>query len=110
MCEGCQLAVDLLNTTLGQYSEVALEVCVVLSGPKSTCDTFLKLFPLHVRVTHDGDRAITDAFGVRVSPSGLLYDEKGLLFRKGMVWKEAELRSLLEGVPMVDAVRTVASS
>lgn len=96
-CEGCQLAVDSLNA-LARGPGERLAVRVVLSGSETATRSFLKLFPLHVPVILDENYALSGNFGIHITPSGLVYDESGLLIRSGTISEPEELATLVEGV------------
>ncbi|MDQ2745218.1 MAG: TlpA family protein disulfide reductase [Chloroflexota bacterium] len=95
-CEGCQLAVESLNA-LADAARDRLDVRVILSGPETAARSFLKLFPLHAPVVLDHNYALSGDFGVHITPSGLLYDENGLLLRTGTISEPEELAALVEG-------------
>lgn len=96
-CEGCQFAVESLNALVGGAGD-RLDVRVVLSGSETAARSFLKLFPLHAPVVLDQNHALSGDFGIHISPSGLLYDENGLLVRSGTIAEPEELAALMEGV------------
>jgi methylamine dehydrogenase accessory protein MauD len=97
-CEGCQLAIDPLNSIAAEMSS-EVQTQVVLSGPESMCASFVKLFPLRMPVVFDPTHEVADMFAVRRIPSGLLYDEHGLLVSKGLASSSRELLALLDGAP-----------
>jgi hypothetical protein len=92
MCEGCQLAVDRLNRTM--QPEGGPSILVVLSGPESACTSFLTLFPVNAPVAIDTQLAAVNVFGVRATPTALLY-EKGALVEKRIIARDADIAELL---------------
>lgn len=96
-CEGCQLAVESLNALVDAARD-RLDVRVVLSGSETAARSFLKLFPLQAPVVLDPNYALSGDFGIHISPSGLLYNEKGSLLRSGIISEPVELADLVEGV------------
>lgn len=84
-CSGCQHIVVPLNDRADASLE-RVETYAVMVGELQACSTFLTVFPLNFPVIFDANETLTHAFGVRNSPFSLLYDERGLLVRKG--WTE----------------------
>jgi methylamine dehydrogenase accessory protein MauD len=94
MCESCQHVVDPINELLGDRSD-SLRATVLLRADDQGCSAFLSVFPLQAQVICDSNHDLTGALGVHRNPFGLLYDEGGILVRKGVIKNRDELRALL---------------
>jgi hypothetical protein len=94
MCETCQHIVDPLNA-LVEDAVRTLRAAVIMRGDEQACRSFLGLFPLHMPVVCDHDRTITMGLGIHRTPFGLLYDEHGILIRKGVLEGQEDILALL---------------
>lgn len=94
-CPTCQTVVAPLNR-VSTSSDRRLNVVIVLRAHDGKeCDNFLDIFPLQAAVICDSDRAISASLGVDRNPLGLLYNEQGILNRKGVVVGQDDLLALL---------------
>ena len=100
LCETCQHIVEPLNLLVEDAART-LHAAVIMRGDTQSCRAFVSLFPLHIPVICDSDRAITMGLDIHRTPFGLLYDEHGTLIRKGVIGKHEDLLALLgdESVP-----------
>lgn len=94
LCETCQNIVEPLNLLLDEAAR-NLQAAVIMRGNEQSCQAFVKLFPLHMPVVCDSDRGITMGLNIHSTPFGLLYDEHGLLIRKGIISEQEDLQALL---------------
>jgi methylamine dehydrogenase accessory protein MauD len=94
MCETCQHVVEPLNALEADAAR-AVRVAVIMRADEQACRAFLSVFHLHVPVVCDSDRAITMGLDIHRAPFGLLYDEHGILIRKGVVEGYEDLSALL---------------
>lgn len=94
MCETCQHIVEPLNALAADATR-AVGPVVIMRADEQGCRAFLSVFPLHMPVVCDRDRTITMGFDVHHNPFGLLYDEGGILIRKGFVQRHEHLLALL---------------
>jgi methylamine dehydrogenase accessory protein MauD len=94
MCETCQHIVDPLNA-LVEDAVHTLRAAVIMRGDEQACQAFLSVFPLHMPVVCDHDRTITMGLGIHRTPFGLLYDEHGILIRKGVLEGQEDILALL---------------
>lgn len=95
-CEGCQILTEPLNALANTHGE-HLVIRVILSGPDTACRSFLKLFPLEMPVVIDPAQKLAKTFDVHRNPTELLYDENGLLTRKGTASDYEDLIALVGG-------------
>ncbi len=119
MCETCQHIVEPLNALAADAAR-AVRAAVIMRADEQACRAFLSVFPLHMPVVCDSDRAITMGLDIHRTPFGLLYDEHGTLIRKGVVEGHEDLLALLgDGsvpgtvqarVPTPDAIPNVVRS
>lgn len=93
-CEACQHLVASINAVIesGVYSGRAI---AILRADEYSVQGYLNLFPLHIPVVCDSSRTLTKKFGVHRAPFALLYNSQGLLIRKGIIQKKAEILALL---------------
>jgi len=94
MCETCQHIVEPLNALAADVTR-AVGPVVIMRADEQACRAFLSVFPLHMPVVCDRDRTITMGFDVHRNPFGLLYDEGGILIRKGTLEGHEHLLALL---------------
>jgi methylamine dehydrogenase accessory protein MauD len=94
MCETCQHIVEPLNA-LVEDAMRALRTAVIMRGDEQACRAFLSVFPLHMPVVCDHDRTITMGLDIHRTPFGLLYDEHGILIRKGVLEGQEDILALL---------------
>jgi methylamine dehydrogenase accessory protein MauD len=94
MCEACQHLVEPLNALVVDARRAARPV-VIMRADEQGCKAFLSVFPLRMPVVCDRDRRITMGLDVHRTPFGLLYDEHGILIRKGLLAGHEELLALL---------------
>lgn len=94
-CESCQHLVAPINALIerGIYDGRAI---AILKADEYAARGYLSLFPLHIPTICDQDSTIIRSFGVHRTPFALLYDEQGLLIKKGIVQEKAELLTFLE--------------
>lgn len=92
LCEGCQHAAEALSAPRAEGDP---SLVVIMRADMRSSLAFLSVFPLHAPMVCDEDRAITLNFGVHRSPFALLYDERGVLVRKGTATAQEDLRALL---------------
>jgi len=102
MCEPCQRVVAPLNSVADDPARGVRPIGVFRSD-RPAYEAFLKVFPMHLATLRDHDRTLTMEMGVHRTPFGLLYDEQGMLIRKGLVEGEEDLAALLgdESAPEV---------
>jgi methylamine dehydrogenase accessory protein MauD len=94
MCETCQHLIEPLNA-LAKDTMHSLRLAVIMRADEQACRAFLSVFPLHMPVVCDHDRSITMGLDVHRIPFGLLYDEHGILIRKGLLEGHEDLLALL---------------
>ncbi len=94
LCETCQHIVEPLNALAADATH-AVGPMVIMRADESGCRAFLSVFPLHMPVVCDGNRTITKGFDVHHNPFGLLYDEGGILIKKGILEGHEHLLALL---------------
>lgn len=95
LCKGCQETVDPLNAIADDTAARVYPV-VLMRADEQACDAFLRLFPLRMPVVCDAGRLATRGFDAHRTPFGLLYDEEGVLVRKGTFeFGRDDLRALL---------------
>jgi methylamine dehydrogenase accessory protein MauD len=94
MCEACQHIVEPLNALVAD-AERAVHPAVIMRADEQACRAFLSVFPLRMPVVCDSDRTITMGLDVHRAPFGLLYDEHGILIRKGLLEGDEDLLALL---------------
>jgi methylamine dehydrogenase accessory protein MauD len=94
MCEACQHIVEPLNTLAVDMMRI-IRMAVIMRADEQACRAFLSVFPLHMPVLCDYDRAFTMGLDIHRTPFGLLYDEHGILIRKGLVERHEDLLALL---------------
>jgi methylamine dehydrogenase accessory protein MauD len=94
MCETCQHAVEPLNMLVTDATHNVHPV-VIIRADEQACRAFLSVFPLHMPVVCDREAAITMGLSVHRTPFGLLYDEQGILVRKGGLEGHEDLLALL---------------
>ena len=94
LCEACQHVVEPLNVLVADADRAGRPV-VVMRADEQGCRAFLSVFPLRMPVVCDRDRTITMGFDVHRTPFGLLYDEHGMLIRKGLLEGQEDLLALL---------------
>jgi hypothetical protein len=94
LCETCQHIVQPLNFLVEDAAHT-LRTTVIMRGDQQACRTFVSLFPLHIPVVCDYDSTITMELGIHGTPFGLLYDEHGILIRKGIIEEQEDLLALL---------------
>lgn len=99
LCDTCQNVIEPLNALAADEGR-AVRAIAIFRADRPAYEAFLKLFPLYTPSLRDSDRTLTMELGVHRAPFGLLYDEQGLLMRKGLVESEEDLAALLgdEGV------------
>lgn len=97
MCEPCQHAVEPLNSLVADATRNATTVhpVVIIRADEQACRAFLSVFPLHMPVICDAEANITMGLGVHRTPFGLLYDEQGILIRKGGLEGHQDLLAVL---------------
>ena len=91
MCEAYQHIVEPLNALAAN----AVRPIVIMRADEQGCRAFLSVFPLRMPVVCDSDRTITMGLDVHRTPFGLLYDEHGILIRKGLLVGHEDLLALL---------------
>lgn len=96
MCETCQAVVDDLNALYKIHCS-KLEMVVVMHADESAMRSFLRVFPLLAPVICDPENGVGQAFGVRRNPFGLLYNNRGVLERKGVILGADDLTALIGG-------------
>src|ERR1051326_4695258 len=94
MCETCQHVVEPLNALVAEVVRPVRPI-VVIRADEQACRAFLSVFPLHMPVVCDSDRTIPMGLDVHRPPFGLLYDEHGILIRKGLIERHEDLLALL---------------
>jgi hypothetical protein len=94
MCETCQHIVEPLNALVADTAR-AVHPIVIMRADEQGCQAFLSVFPLHMPVVCDRDRTITMGLDIHRTPFGLLYDEQGILIRKGAIEGHEDLLALL---------------
>jgi methylamine dehydrogenase accessory protein MauD len=94
MCEACQHLVEPLNALVADVRR-AVRPVVIMRADEQGCKAFLSVFPLSMPVVCDWDRRITMGLDVHRTPFGLLYDEHGILIRKGLLAGHEDLLALL---------------
>lgn len=94
MCETCQHVVEPLNALAADASGAARPIAV-FRADRPAYEAFLKVFPMQLPTLRDHDRTLTMELGVHRAPFGLLYDDTGVLIRKGLVEGEEDLAALL---------------
>jgi methylamine dehydrogenase accessory protein MauD len=94
MCETCQHVVEPLNA-LAADTERRVRPLAVFRSDRPAYEAFLKVFPMRMPTLHDHDRTLTMEVGVHRTPFGLLYDEEGILIRKGLVEGEEDMAAVL---------------
>ena len=104
LCETCQHIVEPLNSLVADVRR-GVGTAAIIRGDEQSCRAFLKLFPLNMPVVCDDDRAITMGLDIHRTPFGLLYDEQGILIRKGFVGGHEDLLALLGGDPVSDSAQ-----
>jgi methylamine dehydrogenase accessory protein MauD len=104
MCETCQHIVEPLNALEADAART-VRAAVIMRADEQGCRAFLSVFPLHMPVVCDSDRAITMGLDIHRAPFGLLYDEHGTLIRKGVVERHDDLLALLGDASVPDTVQ-----
>ncbi len=94
LCDTCQHIVESLNALVNDIDH-AVRLAVIIRGDEQTCLAFLSVFPLHMPVICDSDRTITMGLDIHRTPFSLLYNERGILVRKGFVGGNDDLLALL---------------
>jgi methylamine dehydrogenase accessory protein MauD len=94
MCEACQHIVEPLNALVADVAR-AIRPFVIMRADEQACRAFLSVFPLRMPVVCDSDRTITMGLDVHRAPFGLLYNEYGILIRKGLLEGHEDLLALL---------------
>jgi methylamine dehydrogenase accessory protein MauD len=94
MCETCQHIVEPLNTLAADAART-IPMAVIMRADEHGCRAFLSVFPLHMPVVCDRESAITMGFDIHRTPFGLLYDEQGILIRKGVLEGHEDVLALL---------------
>jgi hypothetical protein len=94
MCDMCQLAVEPLNALVDDNT-TGVRSIAIMRADEHACTAFLNVFPLRVPTICDAERTITMGFDVHRAPFGLLYDERGILERKGLTESQEDFQSLL---------------
>jgi methylamine dehydrogenase accessory protein MauD len=94
LCETCQHVVEPLNA-LAQSASAGPRPIAIFRADRPAYEAFLKVFPMRLPTLRDHDRTLTMELGVHRAPFGLLYDESGILIRKGLVEGEEDLAALL---------------
>ncbi|HLX58778.1 MAG TPA: hypothetical protein VKR83_17295 [Ktedonobacteraceae bacterium] len=94
MCEACQHIVEPLNALVA-HTNRAVRSVVIMRADEQACRAFLSVFPLHMPVVCDRDRAITMELNVHRTPFGLLYNDHGILIRKALLEGQEDLLALL---------------
>lgn len=94
LCDTCHNVVEPLNA-LAADSSAAVRTLAIFRADRPAYEAFLKLFPLSTQSLRDSDRTLTMELGVHRAPFGLLYDERGILIRKGLIEGEEDLKALL---------------
>lgn len=105
LCETCQRIVEPLNILVEDAAHT-LHAAVIIRGDKQSCRAFVSLFPLHIPVVCDSDRAITMGLDIHRTPFGLLYDKHGILIRKGVIGEHEDLLALLGDVSVPEVAQT----
>lgn len=103
MCESCQHVVDPLNALVHDES-IPVRPVVIMRAGKEACRAFISVFPLHLPMICDCDRTVTRAFGTHRNPFALLYDESGVLVRKGIALDADHLAAVLSSDTATDEV------
>src|SRR5262249_32864092 len=94
LCETCQHVVDPLNA-LADDAARDLRLVAVIRADRPAYEAFLSVFPLRMPSLRDHDRALHMGLNVHRAPFGLLYDEEGILVRKGLIESADDLSALL---------------
>jgi methylamine dehydrogenase accessory protein MauD len=105
MCETCQHVVAPLNALAGDPARGVRPIAVFRSD-RPAYEAFLKVFPMRLPTLRDHDRTLTMEISVHRTPFGLLYDEQGLLIRKGLIEGEEDLAAVLGDESAPEAART----
>lgn len=104
MCETCQHLVEPLNA-LAEDVAHSLRLAVIIRADEHACRAFLSVFPLRMPVVCDRENSITMGLNVHRTPFGLLYDEHGILARKGVCEGQEDLQALLGEGPVSDTAQ-----
>ena len=94
LCDTCQHIVEPLNDLVNNASH-AIRIAVIIRGEEQTCRAFLSVFPLHMPTICDSERTYTMSLDIHRTPFALLYNEQGILVRKGFVGGNDDLLALL---------------
>lgn len=105
LCESCQHMIGPLNALMDDPTQ-DLFVIVILRGDEGMCRSFLSVFPLRLSAICDDDSSIHRGFNVHRAPLGLLYDEHGMLVRKGVTQTDDGLQVLLGNMAMAASSTT----
>jgi len=94
LCDSCQHMIGPLNALMDDPTQ-DLSATVILRGDEGRCRSFLSVFPLRLPAICDHDSSIHRGLNVHRAPLGLLYDEHGMLIRKGVARTDDDLQVLL---------------
>ncbi len=93
-CRGCHRAAESLNTLLKTRNST-MRTFIVMRGEEESCRLFTSLFEPQCPVAWDAGERLITALQVNATPFGLLYDEAGVLVRKGVIEEFDHLLALL---------------
>ncbi len=94
----CTLCESLLTEARGLKLQAGPHLVAFCLGEAADCASHLESSGLGITAVHDVDRAITESFGVRYTPTAVLIDEQLRVISYHSPQKAEELEQLLEEV------------